>query len=139
MKTKFAICKEITTYDKDGRENGSVIELLKNGEKTISYITTIKPGAFKGYHIHKRRTNRFVCIKGSLELFVYDPAIQKDLKLGLDAEFPEVITIPPMMAIGIENLGIIDGWLLNFPDPPYDPAHKDEQESYIRRKGYKSK
>jgi dTDP-4-dehydrorhamnose 3,5-epimerase-like enzyme len=137
MKAKLTQCKEIITYDKNGRENGSIIELLKDGQKTTLFITTIKPGVFKGYHIHKRRTNRFVCIKGSLELFVYNPNDQKELKLGMDAEYPEVLTIPPRLAIGIENQGIVDGWLLNFPDPPYDPEDKDEQENYYRKKGYR--
>ena len=136
MKTKLTQCKTITTYDKKGMENGSVIELIKDGDKTTLYITTIKPGRFKGYHIHKRRTNKFTCIKGSLEIYVYDPNTQRDLKLGMDAEYPEVLTIPPNLAIGIENLGFTDGWLLNFPDPAYDPNDKDEQRNFERRGKY---
>ena len=79
MKAKLSPAREIKTY-KDGIENGSVIELLKDGDKTSIYITTVKPGAFKGYHIHNRQIHRFSCIRGSLEVFVYDPESKKDLK-----------------------------------------------------------
>lgn len=133
MKATFSPCREIITY-KDGIENGSVIEILKEQEKTSLYITTIQPKAFKGYHIHNRRTNRFMCIKGSLEIFIYDPKKKEDLKLGMDAEYPEVLTIPPFHAIGIENRGTADAWLLNFPDPAYDPSDRGEQENYERKK-----
>ena len=52
----------------------------------------------------------------------------------MDAEYPEMLTIPPEHAIGIENVGISDTWLLNFPDPPFDPKDKDEQRNFKRYK-----
>lgn len=136
MKTKITSCKTIKTYDKDGRENGSIIELLKDGDKTLVYITTIKPGTFKGYHIHKRRTNRWVCIKGVLEIEIYDPTNQKQLKLTLDSEYPEMVSIEPNQAIGIENQSTTDAWLINFPDPPFDPNDKNEQSNFEKRGKY---
>ena len=38
--------------------------------------------------------------------------------------------IPKNVATGLENIGEDEGWLVNYPDPPYDPALKDEQVEY---------
>ncbi len=42
--------KKVTTYDHGQKENGFLIELYKDGDKTTAYLTAATPGAFKGYH-----------------------------------------------------------------------------------------
>ena len=63
--------KKITTKDLSGNENGFLIEMFKDGNKTVAYLTCAKPGAFKGYHLHKVRAARYVCIKGTMKVILY--------------------------------------------------------------------
>ena len=48
----------------------------------------------------------------------------------LDAAKPERLFIPKDVATGLENIGQEEGWLINYPDPAYDPSLKDEQVEY---------
>ncbi len=48
----------------------------------------------------------------------------------LDAAEPKRMFIPANVATGMQNIGSEEAWLINFPDPPYDPELKDEQAEY---------
>jgi len=48
----------------------------------------------------------------------------------LDAAKPQRLHIPPNVASGLHNIGDEEAWLVNFPNPPYDPDLKDEQIEY---------
>ena len=48
----------------------------------------------------------------------------------LDAVSPQRLFIPPNVATGLQNIGDEEAWLVNYPDPPYDPSIKDEQVEY---------
>ena len=48
----------------------------------------------------------------------------------LDAQNPQRLFIPKNVATGLLNIGEEEGWLINYPDPPYDPNLKDEQVEY---------
>ena len=50
----------------------------------------------------------------------------------LDATSPARLFIPKDVATGLENIGDEEGWLVNYPDPAYDPALKDEQVEYTQ-------
>lgn len=124
--TRWEHCKITKTYAKDKSENGSVVELFKDKSKTCVYITVIKPGAFKGYHVHSRRINQFVCIRG--EVFVhYKEPLSKLKTIVLDSNILERFIIMPNIPIAIENTSKKDAWLLNYPNPAYDPMDKGEQ------------
>lgn len=119
-------CKTVTTYAAGTKEpNGSLVELLKDGEKTTLYMTITAKGAFKGYHLHQMRRSRFVCLKGTVKITVVEGAEKREFLL--DASRPERLFLPTQVYIGIENIGEEEAWLLNFPDPPYDPRLANEQ------------
>jgi len=117
--------KKITTYDLNGKENGFLIELQKEMNLTTSYMTTAVPGAFKGYHAHKVRDSNYICIKGKIKVIL----ITKDGREEhiLDASNPERLHIPYMVPTGLSNEWNEEGWLINFPFPPYNPDLKGEQ------------
>lgn len=141
-KIKKEECKKVITKDTSGSENGFLVELYKDGPKTTVYLTAAKPGAFKGYHLHKVRASHYVCIKGKMRITVYeDPdrsnnnptsqiasrdfvATQEHI---LDASNPERLYLPNEVYIGLENIGEEEAWLINFPQPAYDPSLVDEQ------------
>ena len=130
--------KKIKTYaDKDKlNENGCLIELSKEGDKTLAYLTTISPKGFKGYHLHKIREANYVCIKGKIKIQLYD--IQNKIKqeVILDSEKQQKLHIPINIATGLENICDEEVWLINFPNPPYEPRHLEihEQVEYTRER-----
>lgn len=120
--------KKVTTFDHAGDENGWLIELYKDGAKTTAYLTAASPGAFKGYHLHRVRAARYVCVRGRMKIILYVGG--KRQEHVLDAAKPQRLFIPPNVATGLENIGDEEAWLVNYPDPPYDPDLKDEQVEY---------
>lgn len=131
--------KRVTTHDHDGKENGWLVELFKDGDKTTAYLTVAAPGAFKGYHLHRVRVARYVCVRGRMRIILYVPAKDAAGKHVwtreehlLEAAQPSRLFIPIDVATGLENIGDEEGWLVNYPDPPYDPSLKDEQVEYTQ-------
>ena len=130
--------KRVTTRDANGNENGFLIEMFKDGDKTVVYLSAAFPGAFKGYHLHRVRAARYVCLKGRMRIILYVPP-ETDGKTTwvreehiLDASEPGRLFIPKNVATGLDNVGDEEGWLVNYPDPPYDPNLKDEQVEYTQ-------
>ena len=120
--------KKVTTYDADGNENGWLIELWKDGRKTTGYLTAAAVGAFKGYHLHRVRAARYVCLKGRMKIILYVNGVREEHLL--DAAEPKRLYIPANVPTGLENIGDEEAWLVNYPDPAYDPELKDEQVEY---------
>lgn len=123
--------KKVKTFDYSTKqENGFLIELFKEGEKTTLYLTAAAPGAFKGYHLHRVRASRYACIKGKMKITLFvNGKFEEHI---LDANDPKRLYIPKNTATGLENIGTEEAWLINFPDPPYDPSLKDEQVDYTK-------
>ena len=122
--------KKVTTYAHDSSENGFLMELFKDGDKTVVYLTAAKPGAFKGYHLHRVRAARYVCVKGVMKITLIKPGTKEKEEYLLDASKPQRLFIPKDIATGLENVGSEEAWLVNYPDPAYDPSLKDEQVEY---------
>ena len=127
---KLENAKKLTTFDPSGAANGSLVELYKDGEKTTAYLTSVKPGMFKGYHLHRVRAARYVPLKGKMKIVLYTPGQKDREEYLLDAENPHRLFIPNNIATGLLNVGTEEAWLINYPDPAYDPSLKDEQVEY---------
>lgn len=127
--------KKVQTFDHAKNENGWLLEMFKDKEsrtKTEVYMSVASPGAFKGYHLHRVRAARYVCLKGRMKIITYEQQDGKWVRTEniLDASNPERLFIPKDVATGLENIGDEEGWLVNYPDPAYDPGLKDEQVEY---------
>ncbi|MBI1982063.1 MAG: WxcM-like domain-containing protein [Candidatus Levybacteria bacterium] len=128
---KVEDAKKVLTFDLAGKENGSLTELYKDGEKTVVYLTATKPGGFKGYHLHRVRATRYTCMRGKVKIILYRPGDSSSREEHiLDAQRPQRLFIPNDIATGLQNIGEEEVWLINYPDPPYDPNLKDEQVEY---------
>lgn len=119
-------CKKVTTVDSRGAPNGFLVELYTESEKTLVYLTAAYPKAFKGFHLHTVRSSRYVCLKGRMKITVVEG--QSKVEHILDGSAPERLSLPPDVWIGLENVGDEEAWLVNFPDPPYDPSLQGEQQ-----------
>jgi dTDP-4-dehydrorhamnose 3,5-epimerase-like enzyme len=124
------IAKKVTTYDLNKKENGFLIELFKDGKKTTAYLSAAKPGAFKGYHLHRVRAARYVCLKGTMKIILYVNGIREEHILSADNL--KRLFIPNNIPTGLQNIGTEEAWLINFPDPAYDPNLKDEQVDFTQ-------
>jgi dTDP-4-dehydrorhamnose 3,5-epimerase-like enzyme len=134
QRIKHEEAKKVITKDSKGSENGFLIELYKDGEKTTAYLTAAKPGAFKGYHLHRVRAARYCVVRGKMRIITYcrnGNAWERQEHI-MDAANPSRLFIPKGVATGLENIGEEEAWLINFPDPAYDPNLKDEQVEYTQ-------
>ncbi|OGK25843.1 hypothetical protein A3A46_00325 [Candidatus Roizmanbacteria bacterium RIFCSPLOWO2_01_FULL_37_13] len=130
-KVNSETAKKATTYDlKTKEENGFLIELFKDGNKTVAYLSCAKPGAFKGYHLHRVRAARYICLKGKMKIILYVNGKREEHILTQDNL--NRLYIPPMIPTALQNVGDEDGWLINYPDPPYDPDLKGEQVDFTQ-------
>ena len=127
---KLEDAKKVITYSPDKSPNGILIELYKNGDKTVAYLTTVSAGMFKGYHLHRVRAARYVPLRGKMKIILYKPGTKEKEEYVLDANNPKRLFIPKDIATGLQNVGKEDACLINYPDPPYDPNLKDEQVEY---------
>jgi dTDP-4-dehydrorhamnose 3,5-epimerase-like enzyme len=129
--------KKVDTKDHQGQINGWLMEMFKSKDntKTEVYLSTALPGAFKGYHLHRVRAARYVCLKGKMKIITYQREGDKWVPSEniLDASIPQRLFIPKDVATGLENIGDEEGWLVNYPDPAYDPGLKDEQVEYTQQ------
>lgn len=123
-------CRRVTTKGSDGNPNGFLVELYTDGPKTTIYLTAAYPRAFKGYHLHTVRSSHLVCLKGRMKISVVENA--QIVTHVLDGSAPERLFIPVNVWIGYENIGDEDAWIVNFPDPPYDPDLVGEQQEKTR-------
>ncbi|OGE80079.1 MAG: hypothetical protein A2660_00310 [Candidatus Doudnabacteria bacterium RIFCSPHIGHO2_01_FULL_45_18] len=129
--------KKVETKNHEGQVNGWLMEMFKSpdGSKTEVYLSAALPGAFKGYHLHRVRAARYVCLKGKMKIITYEQLGGKWTRVEniLDSEIPQRLFIPKNVATGLENIGSEEGWLVNYPDPAYDPGLKDEQVEYTQQ------
>lgn len=120
--------KKITTYNLNKQENGFLIELFKDQEKTTVYLSCAAPGAFKGYHMHRVREAHYVCVRGRIKVILYTEKGREEHILSADK--PERLHIPVNIPTGLHNIGEEEAWIINYPNPAYDPNLKDEQVDY---------
>ncbi|MBI4020150.1 MAG: dTDP-4-dehydrorhamnose 3,5-epimerase family protein [Candidatus Aenigmarchaeota archaeon] len=125
--------KRLSMYE-DGR--GRLMEILRADDSIFRkfgqvYMCTAYPGWVKGWHLHKRQTDNFTCIKGTMRLVLYDGR-EKSATKGLLNEFiisletPMVVSIPPGVYHGFEALGRGEAIAINTPDYPYNRKRPDE-------------
>lgn len=117
-------------------ERGALFEILRSDDKIFEkfgqvYISKCKPGWVKGWHYHKKQTDNFCLIKGKGRVVLYDsrkdsPTFGKVEEYDIGEDNLVVLSIPPLVVHGIENLGDEDCWLLNIPTHLYDYQKPDE-------------
>ena len=128
---KIENAKKIITKDLDGNNNGYLIELGREGRFTTSYLSAVSPGSFKGYHSHTVREANYVCVKGRLKIVLVSKTATDRvdvIEYILDSDTPQRLHIPAHIPTGLVNESKDEeAWIVNTPNPPYDPELKDEQ------------
>ncbi len=106
------------------------------------YASVTAPGVARDedrWHLHRRQTDRFVCLAGRLVVAVADARPESaargklllvELAASGDAPAPAMVTIPPGTLHGIVALGDAPAMLLNFPTRLYD-ASDEERVDFV--------
>lgn len=131
-------CKRVITKNLNNQSNGTLTEVYKDGEKTLVYMTSVKSGFSKGYHLHRIRAARYFPILGKVKIVLWIPGHPESEKEEyiLDSANPQTLYIPKNVATLLLNEGDFEAFFINFPDPAYDPKLKDEQVEYTEEELY---
>lgn len=126
--------REVTTLTDD---RGTVFELFDErwgwhpDPVVFSYVFTIRPGAIKGWGMHKLHEDRYAMLFGELEVVLYDgregsPTQGLVAKVVLAEHRRRVMNIPAGIWHADRNIGARDAVVVNFPTMPYDHASPDK-------------
>ena len=121
IKTKLSIIKD---------ERGKVMHMLRNDSKVFKsfgeiYFSTIYKNAIKAWHLHKKSTLNYSCIKGKVKLVLFDrreksKTFNKLHEFILTPEKHTLITIPPNIWNGFKGLDDSESIIANCLDFPHD-------------------
>ena len=118
-------------------ERGTVCELYDprwgvNADPLVfAYTFTIRPGAAKGWAVHKVHEDRYAFLAGELEIVLYDaredsPTFALESRVFLSDKRRQLIVIPRGVWHAERNVGQVDAVVVNFPTVQYDHASPDK-------------
>ncbi len=96
-----------------------------------AYQCTIRPGRAKGWAIHRHHDDRYVFLRGELELAFFDAregssTAGREFRLVLSELHRRLVTIPSGVWHAERNIGATDAVFVNFPTTPYDHERPDK-------------
>lgn len=117
-------------------ERGRLMELFRSDEDDFEtfgqvYLTTAYPGVVKAWHYHKKQTDNFVCVAGTMKVVLYD-ARDGSATHGEVNEFflgdynPIRLRIPKGVYHGFKCVGEREAMIINVPTELYNYAEPDE-------------
>ena len=117
-------------------ERGRLFEILRRDDPIFTqfgqvYCTTVDFGVVKGWHLHKRQIDNFVCVNGMIKLALYDgregsPTRGMVNEFFLGVHTPLLVQIPPGVYHGFKGLTEPEAIVINIPTEPYHHARPDE-------------
>jgi dTDP-4-dehydrorhamnose 3,5-epimerase len=95
------------------------------------YFTTTYPGVVKGWHYHKKQTDHFYVIEGTIKIGLYDirddsPTRGTIHEIYLGEHNPGVVRIPPGIQHGWMCVGNKEAIIVNIVSEAYDRNQPDE-------------
>lgn len=117
-------------------ERGWLMEILRCDDDLFTkfgqvYLTTAYPGVVKAWHLHKKQTDNFTCIHGSMKVVLYDDrkdsSTYKEInEFVFGVEKPLLLSVPPFVYHGFKALGTKTAYFLSVPTEPYNYKKPDE-------------
>jgi dTDP-4-dehydrorhamnose 3,5-epimerase len=116
---------------------GSVTELLDSrweshpGPLVFAYTFTLRPGYVKGWALHRGHEDRYIILKGEMELVLFDPRPDSSTcgevcRIALSEYQRCLVNVPRDVWHADHNIGSSDVVAVNFPTEPYDHANPDK-------------
>jgi dTDP-4-dehydrorhamnose 3,5-epimerase len=112
------------------RDNGTLTEVWREDWALDPlpvgqvFQRSLHPGARSAWHAHRVTTDRLFCATGRLKIVLYDARVDSPTH-GTVAEYrsgeerPAIITVPPGVWHGVQNIGTTVSILLNLVDLAY--------------------
>jgi len=98
------------------------------------YFTTTFPGVVKAWHYHKKQTDHFYCLRGTVKLGLFDG--REDSKTSgevneiyLSEHRPALVRIPPGVYHGWMCVSDIESIVVNLTSECYNYADPDEHRA----------
>ena len=117
-------------------ERGRLFEMLRSDEPIFKrfgqvYCTSVEHGVVKGWHLHKKQIDNFVCVSGMIKLVVYDGRPASPTKGEVNEFFigthnPLLVQIPAGLHHGFKGLTAPEAIVINIPTEPYHHDQPDE-------------
>ncbi len=115
---------------------GRLMEIFRRDDEIFQkfgqvYMTTAYPGVVKAWHYHKRQTDNFTCISGTMRLALYDarrdsPTYKKIDDFIINLDNPLLVQIPPFVFHGFKCVGQTEAIVINTVTEPYNHSNPDE-------------
>jgi dTDP-4-dehydrorhamnose 3,5-epimerase len=117
-------------------ERGRLMEILRSDEPIFRrfgqvYLTTTYPGVVKAWHLHRLQTDTVCCIRGTIQLVLYDaregsPTRGRLAEFVIGEENPILVSIPAGIHHGWKCVSSEEAFVINIPTEPYNREHPDE-------------
>lgn len=118
-------------------ERGRVLEILRKDDPIFQefgqvYLTTVRPGITKAWHLHKLQSDNICAISGMLKLVIYDDRENSPTRGKINQFFigdinPCVVHIPPGLYHGFKGISTNqDTLVINVPTHVYNRENPDE-------------
>ncbi len=104
--------------------------LDEGGVEHIIHVS-LRPHAISAWHVHERQTDRIFVVDGSFKLVLYDDRKDSSMQgmlsvLLLNRLRPMVVSVPPGIWHGLQNLEDGPGSFINYFNRPYQYEDPDE-------------
>ena len=111
-------------------ERGRLVELFEEPGQVI--LTTLFPGAIKGWHRHRRCADTLVCVAGMVRLGVYDeregsPTHGQLGEFFLGVHAPLRVHLPAGIWFGLKGIGPGEALVVVHKSLTHDPSDPDEE------------
>lgn len=138
--------KDVVVSDlrRSNDRRGWLCELFRHDEldaeffPAMSYVSSTNPGVARGPHEHVDQTDLF-CFLGpsNFQLRLWDnrpdsPTFRNVMTLILGADDPKAVVIPKGVVHAYQNIGAVDGIVINCPNRLYLGEGRREQGDEIR-------
>jgi len=117
-------------------ERGWLMEGLRSDDEIFDrfgqmYLSATYPGAVKGWHLHRRQVDNFVCVSGMIKLVVYDGREKSPTRGEINEFFlgdrgPLLVQVPAGAHHGWKCVSETTAFVINCPTEVYDYASPDE-------------
>jgi dTDP-4-dehydrorhamnose 3,5-epimerase len=119
-----------------GDNRGDLTVLLSELREAIVppphvYLVTAAPHSIRAWVYHKRQSDRLAYTNGNIRVVIYDlrpesPSYGRLNIIDTGARNKVLLTIPPLVAHGVQNRGAEACYFVNMPTRAYDPSNPDK-------------
>jgi len=97
----------------------------------FAYCFSIRPGFVKGWSLHREHEDRYVIVKGEMNLVLFDPRPESSTygevcRIVLSESGRALVNVPKNVWHADQNIGTSDAVVVNFPTLPYEHANPDK-------------